>query len=127
MCAGYLTQSHDRQTVVAALRLGRELLRQPALRPYDPVEVTPGPDAGDDAALLAHARATGFTQWHWVGSCRMGTDERAVVDPALRVRGLDGIYVADASVMPTLVSGNTNAAVVMIGEKAADLIGGRSA
>jgi choline dehydrogenase len=127
MQANYLVNEHDRRVVVTALRLGREIMRQSALRGFRPMEVVPGAAAEDDAALLAHARATGFTQFHQVGSCRMGTDDGAVVDAGLRVRGLEGLRVADASVMPTLVSGNTNAAVVMIGEKAADLIIGRPA
>ena len=122
MAANYMTEADDQRVVLAALRLGREIIRQPALRGYAPVEVSPGAAAEDDAALLAHARATGFTQFHQIGTCRMGTDDGAVVDADLRVRGLEGLRVVDASVMPTLVSGNTNAATVMIGEKAADLI-----
>jgi len=127
MRANYLVAEADQRVVVAALRLGREILSQPALRRFRPEEVAPGTAAADDVALLAHARATGFTQFHQVGSCRMGTDEDAVVDAGLRVRGLDGLRVADASVMPTLVSGNTNAAAVMIGERAAELIIGVAA
>lgn len=122
MRANYLATAHDRRVVVAALRLGREMMRQPAFRGFAPVEVAPGAVVGDDSALLAYARANGFTQFHLTSSCRMGTDDRAVVDPELHVRGLDRLLVADASVMPAVVSGNTNAAAVMIGEKAADLI-----
>ena len=75
-----------------------------------------------DAALLEYAGETGQTSWHPIGTCRMGNDPGAVVDPELRVRGVDGLRVADASIMPTMVSTNTNAPSMLIGEKAADLI-----
>ena len=79
-----------------------------------------------DAALTEHAKRWSQTEYHAVGTCAMGTDENAVVDSELNVRGVDGLRVIDASVMPTVVSGNTNAATVMIAEKAADLIKGRA-
>jgi choline dehydrogenase len=126
MCANYLTTARDTQVVVAALRLGREIMRQPAFSRFSPLEIAPGEGYVDDDSLLAHARATGSTQFHLTSSCRMGVDDLAVVDTELRVRGLEGLRVADASVMPAVVSGNTNAAAVMIGEKAADLILGRA-
>ena len=77
-----------------------------------------------DAELLAYGRAQGYTQFHPISSCRMGIDELAVVDPQLEVRGLEGLRVADASIMPMMISGNTNATCIMIGEKAADIIRG---
>ena len=93
-----------------------------ALTPYVKAEYRPGPEATSDAALLEFARATGGTIFHPSGTCKMGVDALAVVDAALRVRGLEGLRVVDCSVMPTLTSGNTNLPVMMIAEKAADLI-----
>lgn len=122
MRANYLTSEHDRRVVIAALRRGREIMRQAPLQRFVPQEVAPGSDCATNADLLGHARATGFTQFHLTSSCRMGIDDRAVVDPMLLVRGLEGLRVADASIMPSVVSGNTNATTIMIGEKAADLI-----
>jgi choline dehydrogenase len=127
MLANYLAAERDRRTTIAALRLAREVMAQPAMRRFGATEVLPGPHAGDDDALLAYARRAGYTQFHPVGTCRMGVDELAVVDPALAVRGIAGLRVVDASIMPAVVSGNTNAATIMIAEKAADLILGRSA
>ena len=85
-------------------------------------ETRPGPAANTDDALLDHARATGQTSYHPIGTCRMGKDERAVVDAKLKVHGIEGLRVADASIMPTMVASNTNAPSIMIGEKASDLV-----
>ncbi len=92
------------------------------MRPFVKREVKPGPEAGDDAALLEYCRNNGATIFHPTGTCRMGTDANAVVDARLRVHGVAGLRVVDCSVMPTLVSGNTNAAAVMLAEKASDMI-----
>lgn len=118
----YLAAEEDRTLLVAAMRIARAAAAAPSLAAIIESEIYPGPQAATDADLLAFARDYGTTAYHPVGTCRMGADPDAVVDPRLRVRGVRGLRVADASVMPRLVSGNTNAAAIMIGEKAADMI-----
>jgi len=118
----YLRESIDSMTLVAGIRMLREIYRQPAFRGLWDAEVLPGPEASSDAALLEFARRHGGTVFHCVGTCRMGSDARAVVDPQLRVRGVERLRVIDASVMPTVTSANTNAASLMIGEKGAALL-----
>jgi choline dehydrogenase len=118
----YLQEELDQKTIVAALEVLREIYRQPAFRDLWSEEVVPGPQATSGEELLHFARTGGGTVFHCVGTCRMGSDDRAVVDPELRVRGVEGLRVADASVMPLITSANTNAASLMIGEKAASLI-----
>lgn len=118
----YLSADTDRQTMVAGMRLARDIAVRPAFARYVKREVAPGPDCTTDEDLLAHARAFGGTVYHPTGTCRMGPDDRAVVDPRLRVRGINGLRVADCSIMPAIVSGNTNAPAIMIGEKAAAMI-----
>lgn len=117
-----LSTEGDRQTTLRAMRLCRRLMAAPAMADLTGEELQPFSGANDDAALLETAFATVQSNWHPAGSCRMGSDPLAVVDARLRVHGLDGLRVADASVMPTVISGNTNAATIMIGEKAADMI-----
>jgi choline dehydrogenase len=116
----YLVDPVDRAVTLAGMRYARRLIETPALAPLIDAEADPGSDAQSDEALLAFARAFGSTGYHPAGTCRMGRDASAVVDPQLRVRGVAGLRVADASVMPQLISGNTHAACVMIGERAAD-------
>ncbi len=125
----YLATETDCQTLVDGLKLARRVQAQPPLAPFLRREVKPGADKTTDEALLAFAKATGGTLFHASSTCRMGPkdDPDVVCDPELRVRGLEGLRVADASIMPTLISGNTNAPAIMIGEKAADLILGRGA
>ncbi|MBA3477589.1 MAG: GMC family oxidoreductase N-terminal domain-containing protein, partial [Lautropia sp.] len=118
----YFADTHDRKVIVAGLRMLREIYRQPAFRELWAEEVLPGEAAATDAELFDFARHKGGTVFHPVGTCRMGEDDAAVVDSQLRVRGIDRLRVIDASVMPTMVSANTNAAAIMIGEKGADLI-----
>ena len=118
----FLSAPEDRRHVVAAMRLARRLVARPSLAPLIAREMNPGPLAGDDDALLRWARATGQTLYHPCGTCRMGSDEGAVVDPRLRVRGVEGLRVADASVMPSITSGNIHAPVMMIAERASDMI-----
>ncbi len=118
----YLSARTDCETVVAGLRLMRRIMDQPAMRRYIAEERAPGAACTSDADLLAFARATATTVYHPTSTCRMGGDPNAVVDTRLRVHGFERLRVVDASIMPTVVSGNTNAAAVMIGEKGADMI-----
>lgn len=127
IAANYLQAADDRETIIRGLRLLRRIAGAPALATQVAEEYRPGPSVATDDALLDHVRATGSSIFHPAGTCRMGNGPDCVVDPELRVRGLEGLRVADCSIMPTLVSGNTNAAAIMIGEKAADLIAGRTA
>lgn len=121
----YWDDPHDREMSLRGLELTREILRQPAMAGFLRREVLPGTGGGDRAGLEAYAIGMAKTQHHPVGTCRMGTDDMAVVAPDLRLRGLDGLRICDASVMPSITTGNTNAPTIMVGEKAADLIRGR--
>ena len=120
--ANYLADPRDRKTSVAALRLARRIAEQPALKALIVREVRPGPDARSDEALLEHIARLGATSYHPIGTCKMGTDATAVVDPELRVHGIKGLRVADASIMPTMVSSNTNAPSFLIGERCAEFL-----
>ena len=122
--ANYMSAPED---VAVALRGARWLRRIAAAEPMPALiaeELRPGADVRDDEALVEYIRATAETSWHPAGTCRMGSDEMAVVDPRLRVRRVAGLRIADASVMPHLVSPNPNAVAMMIGERGADLIRG---
>jgi choline dehydrogenase len=118
----YMSTETDRTANVEGLKIVRKILQAPALSPYVVEEVDPGAKVVSDEALLAHCRARGSTIYHPTSTCRMGNDPLAVVDQRLRLRGIEGLRVVDASVMPDLVSGNTNAVVIMIAEKASDMI-----
>ena len=120
--ANYLQHEDDQRKVVQNFRRIREVAGKPALQKYIREETRPGKDVVKDDELLAYARETGETSWHPIGTCRMGADEASVVDPELRVRGVTGLRIVDASIMPTMPSTNTNAPTIMIGEKAADMI-----
>jgi choline dehydrogenase-like flavoprotein len=120
----FLSDPQDVVPLVRGLKLARRIFKTAAFQPFDGVEMLPGATAQDDAALEEYVRNTCGTVFHPVGTCRMGDDGNSVVDPQLRVRGVDGLRIADASVFPTLIRGNTNAAVVMVAEKAADMIKG---
>ena len=120
----YLAHGNDATFQVQALRRLRRIFDAPALRPYIAREAQPGLKVASDAELLDYIRRTSDTVHHPMGSCRMGTDPDAVVNPQLQVVGIDHLRIADASVFPTTISGNTHAACVMVGEKAADLIVG---
>lgn len=120
----FFSEPDDMKQNVAALNIAREIAHAPSLRKLHDGEVFPGPKCASNAELADYVRSTAKTDFHPVGTCRMGNDEDAVVDQDLRVRGLTGLRVADASIMPRIVSGNTNAPSIMIGERAASLISG---
>ena len=122
----FLATDNDWKTLRAGLRIAREVCRQPAMAPFMGAEIAPGATAVGDADLDVHIRDSAVTVHHPLGTCRMGlaSDRMAVVDPELRVHGADGLRIVDGSVMPDLVGGNINAPIIMIAEKAADLIRG---
>ena len=122
MQPNYLSTDLDRRTAVAGIKAARAIAASAAMRPYVKREVKPGPQDATDDALLEFCRNNGATIFHPTGTCRMGIDPLAVVDPRLRVNGVTNLRVVDCSVMPTLVSGNTNAPAVMMAEKAAAMI-----
>jgi len=118
----YLSAPNDREVLTRGLKLLRRIMTQPAMQRYIVEERAPGPGCRSDEDLLAFAREVGTTVFHPTSTCRMGSDLNAVVDERLRVRGLERLRVVDGSTMPTIVSGNTNAAVIMIAEKGSDMI-----
>ena len=117
-----LSESKDLDTLVAALKEGRRILNSPAFDTMEATEIRPGPNVQSDEDWIKYIKMNAQTAYHPVGTCKMGTDDLAVVDSRLRVRGLEGLRVSDASIMPLIVGGNTNAPVIMIAEKAADMI-----
>jgi choline dehydrogenase len=118
----YLAIAKDRDTIVAGVNAMRRIFRAPAMARHIAEEIEPGPQCVSDDDLLDFIRRCGSTTYHPISTCRMGNDETAVVDQRLRVRDLAGLRVVDASIMPGIVSGNTNAATIMIGEKGAAMI-----
>jgi choline dehydrogenase len=118
----YLATQKDRETIVAGVAAMRRIFQAPAMARHIAEEIEPGKQCDSDDGLLDFIRRRGSTTYHPVGTCRMGQDQNAVVDERLRVRGFTGLRVIDASIMPAVVSGNTNAATIMIGEKGADMI-----
>ncbi|MEH1807442.1 MAG: GMC oxidoreductase [Nostoc sp.] len=118
----YLQSQSDVQKLVDGVKLMRQLFQTSAFDEFRGREVAPGADVTDDVALEAYIRENCGTVFHPIGTCKMGTDSMAVVDSQLRVYGVEGLRVVDASIMPTLNTGHTNAPTIMIGEKAADLI-----
>jgi choline dehydrogenase/4-pyridoxate dehydrogenase len=123
----FFSRDKDLKVIRAGIRMAREVLAQSSLQGFGGIESVPGPEKTSDAELNDYIRATATTVYHPLGTCKMGDarDETAVVDPELRVKGIDGLRVVDASVMPDLVGGNINAPVIMVAEKAADMIRGR--
>ena len=118
----YLSTTEDQEVAVEGLKFTRRIMKAKALKRFEPEEWLPGKLAETDSELLDAARELGTTIFHPVGTCKMGSDSEAVVDDRLRVRGLPSIRVIDASIMPTITSGNTNAPTVMIAEKGAQFI-----
>jgi len=123
---GLMSAPEDFAPLVRGLTLARRVFAAPAFAPYRATEFLPGTSAKSDAELEDYVRATAATVHHPAGTCRMGIDDNAVVTPELKVRGIEGLRVADASIFPTLMGGNTNAPVVMVAEKAADMILGKA-
>jgi choline dehydrogenase len=118
----YMSDPFDQEVTVAGMKLLRKIMTQPAMMRYIEEEFVPGSNVQTDAEMLTFARERGTTVYHPTSTCRMGPDANAVVDERLRVKDFDGLRVIDASIMPTVVSGNTNAAVVMIAEKGATMV-----
>jgi choline dehydrogenase len=122
LVANYLSAATDRDALARGLEIARRILAAPALAPFAVAETAPGPEVAGEEALLQYARETGGSVYHQAGTCRMGEDPGAVVDSRLRVHGIDGLRVIDASVMPTLTVGNIQAPVIMIAEKGAAMV-----
>jgi choline dehydrogenase len=122
MIPNYLSAEVDQRAIVAGLQWCRRVLAQPAMQEFVEAEYLPGRSVQSDDEWLDHARQTGGTVFHPTSTCKMGSDPMAVVDAELRVHGLSGLRVVDASIMPTVASGNTNAPTIMIAEKAADMV-----
>ena len=120
----FLGHPDDLKTSVEGVRVSREIFLRPALQKYIRALRFPGEEVRTQADFEEYARQYGRTSYHPTGTCKMGADEMAVVDPRLRVRGLEGVRICDSSVMPSLIGSNTNAATMMIAEKASDMIRG---
>jgi len=118
----FLSSPPDAELTVRAVRIAREIMTAPAMTPLQMSEIAPGADRTTDDEILDWVRNAAETTYHPVGTCKMGSDPMAVVDSQLRVHGITSLRIADASIMPTLTSGNTNAPSIMIGEKAADML-----
>ena len=118
----FLSAQLDRDVTLEAIRIARNVMTAPALQGIITEEISPGSSMDDDDSLLNWVRQTAETTYHPVGTCKMGSDAMAVVDERLRVHGIDGLRIADASIMPTLTSGNTNAPSIMIGEKCSKMM-----
>jgi choline dehydrogenase-like flavoprotein len=122
----FLERSEDLRPLVRGLELARHILSAPEFDSCAATEIVPGPEVRNEQQLAEYVRQSASTVFHPVGTCRMGGDTDSVVDPQLRVREVQGLRVVDASIFPTIIGGNTNAAVVMVAEKAADLVLGRA-
>jgi choline dehydrogenase-like flavoprotein len=122
----YWADPYDREMSLRGFRMAREIMAKPALKPFVLAERVPGPAVASDEEIIAYACASAKTDHHPAGTCRMGIDPGAVVNPDLTLRGIRGLRIADASIMPHVITGNTNAATIMIAEKASDMIRGRA-
>ena len=118
----FLRSEYDKQAILFGMRKSREIAKQPALKDFMVEEVLPGPAVASDEELLADVRARAVANYHPVGTCRMGSELDSATDARLRVHGIASLRVADASIMPSIVAGNTNAPSIMIGEKAAAMV-----
>lgn len=118
----FLAEEEDRRVIVEGMKIARHIVEQAPMDVFRDMEMNPGPNCRTDADWLDFARSNGQTIYHICGTCRMGSDEKAVADPTLKLRGIGGLRIVDASIMPKMVSGNIQAAVFMIAEKAADMI-----
>jgi choline dehydrogenase len=118
----FLAEEYDQQVLLAGMRTGRRIVENRVMDKYRAYEMNPGTKVQSDEDWLQWARQTGQTTYHVIGTCKMGNDPMAVVDDQLRVHGIEGLRVIDASIMPTVTSGNTNAPVIMIAEKGADMV-----
>jgi choline dehydrogenase len=118
----FLASDYDFQALIYGMRLSRKIAAQPALKPFVAEEVLPGAEVDSEADMIEEIRVRGVSNLHPVGTCRMGREIDAVVDPRLRVHGIAGLRVADASIMPQVPGGNTNAPSIMIGEKCAAMV-----
>ena len=118
----FLTEELDRQTLIYGIQIARKIMNTPTMQAFNDGELTPGNECQTDNEIIDFAAKTGATLYHPVGTCKMGNDLNAVVDERLRVHGIRRLRIVDGSVMPRLVSGNTNASIIMIAEKAADMV-----
>src|SRR5262249_32996282 len=118
----FLASDYDFQALIYGIKLSRKIATQPALKPFVGEEVIPGPQCRSETEMIAEIRERGVSNLHPVGTCRMGREVDAVVDPRLRVYGIERLRVADASIMPQVPGGNTNAPSIMIGEKCATMV-----
>ena len=118
----FFVSEYDRRTLVEGIKIIRRMAKTASLRSYVAEEISPGPACNSESQFIEHCRASALSLLHASGTCRMGGGPNSVVDPQLRLRGIDGLRVIDASIMPTIVSGNTNAATIMIAEKGAHLL-----
>ncbi len=118
----FMKSDYDMQVMLYGIRLARQIVRQQAMQQLIVEETSPGVNVRTDEEMIADTRERGISNLHPVGTCGMGRGPMAVVDPRLRVHGLSGLRVADASIMPVIIAGNTNAPSIMIGEKAADMM-----
>ena len=118
----YFSAPRDVDVMVAGIKMARKIFSSPHWTPHSVKELRPGPNRNTDAELAEYAKTGGASVFHPVGTCRMGADEASVVDPRLRVRGVAGLRVIDASIMPMVTTGNTNAPTIMIAEKGAAMI-----
>ena len=122
MTANYLATEGDRRAMRDGVKIQRDVLKEVPMAKHVAAELQPGPNVQSDSEIDAWIRRVGDTVYHPVGTCKMGIDDWAVVDPRLKVRGIDGLRVADASIMPIINGSNTNAPTIMIAEKCADMM-----